>query len=225
MQTRHRIIVILLSCAVAGISGVAVATLLFRPKPVNENAGAGISPDAFTNLDSNLDEGGLPTLFPTPAFALVDQSGKPVTHETLRGKPWIADFIFTHCAGPCPMMTAKMAQLQRDLPGDTVKLVSFSVDPERDRPAVLKTYADRFEADASRWHFLTTPGGEVQPIYDVAAGMKLAAIGATENDPIIHSEKFLLVDATGNVRGVYSSSDEQSMSKLVADATRLAKGE
>ncbi len=156
---------------------------------------------------------------------MVDQSNNPVTRETLRGKPWIADFIFTNCGGPCPMMTGKMAQLQKELPGDAVKLVSFSVDPERDQPEVLKTYADRFEADASRWHFLTTADSSVQPIYDVAAGMKLTAIGATGDEPIIHSEKFLLVDSAGSVRGVYSSSDEQSMSRLVADASRLARGD
>ncbi len=222
MQMRQRIMVILLSCAVTGISGVAIATLLFRPKSTADWANARVDPNTLSASDG-ID--GLPTLFSTPAFTLVDQSEKPVTHETLRGKPWIADFIFTNCAGPCPMMTAKMAQLQKELSGDAVRLVSFSVDPERDQPEVLKTYADRFEADSTRWHFLTTADGSAQPIYDVAAGMKLTAIGATQDDPILHSEKFLLVDAAGNVRGVYSSSDEQSMSKLVADASLLARGD
>ena len=221
MQIRQQILFILLGCAVAGLSGVAIAVLLFRPKPVTESSDIVIRSSIDSAPQGNA---GLPNLFPSPSFALVDQSDQPVTHQALRGKPWIADFIFTNCAGPCPMMTAKMAQLQKDLPGDAVQLVSFSVDPEHDRPEVLKTYADRFAADSSRWRFLTTSDGSTQPIYDVAIGMKLTALGATQNEPIIHSEKFLLVDAMGNVRGVYSSGDEQSMSKLVADASRLTKG-
>src|SRR5438093_10611157 len=68
----------------------------------------------------------LPVLSDVPAFALVDQDNQPLTLATLAGKPWVADFIFTHCAGPCPIMTAKMSELRKDLPGE-VRLVSFSV--------------------------------------------------------------------------------------------------
>jgi cytochrome oxidase Cu insertion factor (SCO1/SenC/PrrC family) len=218
MSSAQRILIVILGCVIAGISGVTLARLLFRPRPAHDEIRVTLAPD-------DAGDGALPVLFPSPPFLLVDQSGKAFSDETLKGKPWIADFIFTHCAGPCPLMTAKMAQLQKDLPGDEVKLVSFSVDPERDRPEVLKSYSEGFEADPTRWIFLTTADGSAQPIYDVAAALKLTAIGETEDDPIIHSEKFLLMDGHGSVRGVYSSGDEDSMKRLVVDARRLARGE
>src|SRR5688572_4191564 len=105
-----------------------------------------------------------------PAFALIDQNEKPVTLETLKGKPFIANFIFTNCAGPCPLMTQKMAKLQEAVPVE-VKLVSFSVDPTTDRPAVLKKYAANFKADDARWHFLTVADpADASAVYTLARG-------------------------------------------------------
>src|SRR5438874_1101127 len=109
----------------------------------------------------------VPVLSDAPAFSLVDQDSKPLTLASMAGKPFVADFIFTHCAGPCPIMTAKMAALTKDLPGD-IHFVSFSVDPERDTPTRLKEYAKQINADESRWHFLT---GRQDAISAVAAGM------------------------------------------------------
>ena len=70
-------------------------------------------------------------LFDAPAFEFVDQNGKPFGHADLRGSVWIADFIFVNCAGPCPIMTSKLADVQKRVPRSDVKLVSFSVDPDR----------------------------------------------------------------------------------------------
>lgn len=166
-------------------------------------------------------EGPLRLTRDAPAFALVDQNERPVTLETLKGKPFIANFIFTNCAGPCPMMSAKMAALQKGVPAD-VKLVSFSVDPKHDRPAVLKDYGDKFGADHSRWHFLTVADpGNAADVYAVARGMLLAAQPADESNPIIHSEKFVLVDAAGAIRAFYSSADPTQMAQLEADAADL----
>src|SRR3954464_1051986 len=108
--------------------------------------------DALTDIPATAPTAsqGLQILADVPHFELVDQNGKAVTLETLAGKPWIADFVFTHCAGPCPMVTAKMGQLQAQTPPGGGRLVSFSVDPERDTPAVLKEYAAEFKADESR---------------------------------------------------------------------------
>lgn len=224
MQVRQRILFILLSCFIAAISGVAVAALLFRPTAPSA-ADASANSVEFQSLTGGTGQPGeLPELFPAPAFQLVDQSNSRITDGSFEGDPWIADFIFTRCGGPCPVMTQKMSGLQKQLP-DGVKLVTFSVDPEHDRPDVLKRYADRFDADDARWHFLTTSDGTAQPIYDVATGLKITAIGATDESPILHSEKFLLIDGQGVVRGVYSSRDESSLRQLVADASRLAKGD
>ncbi|HEV2292818.1 MAG TPA: SCO family protein [Tepidisphaeraceae bacterium] len=154
-------------------------------------------------------------LFEVPPFALTDQNNQPVTDQTLRGKPWVAAFIFTQCAGPCPMMSSNMAKLQQRVPHPDLKLVSFTVDPQRDTPQVLKQYAQNLQADESRWSFLT---GSEQEMADVARGMLLPFSPATESADITHSTKFLLVDGEGNVRGVYSPDE---MDALAADSAKL----
>src|SRR6185295_14620898 len=83
----------------------------------------------------------LPVLADVPAFSLVDQDNKPVTKETFHGRPWVADFVFTTCGTACPMMSAKMAKLQSAIPDKDVQLISITVNPEFDSPAVLKGYA------------------------------------------------------------------------------------
>ena len=156
-------------------------------------------------------------LFNVPAFSLVDQNDAPVTDQSLRGKPWVAAFIFTRCAGPCPMMSANMAKLQQRVPHPDLKLVSFTVDPARDTPAVLKEYAKTFDADESRWSFLT---GSAEAMAAVAKGMLLPFMPASGDGDITHSTKFLLVDQVGAVRGIYSS-DAEGMDQLATDATAL----
>ena len=154
-----------------------------------------------------------------PAFSLLDQNNRPVTLQTLAGRPWIADLIFTHCAGPCPTMTRKMASLQKSLASANVRFVSFSVDPRQDTPPVLKQYAQMFGADESRWMFLT---GDESVIFSTARGMLLAAEAAKADQPILHSTKFILVDAAGKIRKYYSSDDEAEMEALIKDAAALA---
>ena len=156
-------------------------------------------------------------LFNVPVFSLVDQNNQPVTDQTLRGKPWIAAFIFTNCAGPCPMMSANMAKLQKRVPHPDLKLVSFTVDPQRDTPAVLKQYAQNFNADESRWSFLT---GSSEAMAGVAKGMLLPFMPASGDADITHSTKFLLVDQAGGVRGIYSA-DAEGMEQLATDAAKL----
>jgi protein SCO1/2 len=164
----------------------------------------------------------LPVMAETPPFSLVDQNGQRVTIETLRGHPWVASFIFTRCAGPCPIMTAKMSQFQKTLPPD-IRLVSVSVDPTNDTPAALKTYAAKFNADDSRWRFLTIgPEQDASAVYTLARGMLVTALPANTDNPIIHSEKFILVDGEGNIRAYYDSNDSKQMAQLKADAAELA---
>jgi protein SCO1 len=178
---------------------------------------AGTLPPQHESADEHL-----PVLAEVPAFALVDQNHAPVTLQTLHGKPFIANFIFTNCAGPCPVMTAKMASLQKTVPAG-VKLVSVSVDPRKDTPAVLKEYAQGFRADDARWHFLTAAKPqEADAVFALARGMLLAAHPATADAPILHSEKFVLVDGDGKIRGYYGSGDATEMDRLKADAAELA---
>lgn len=103
-----------------------------------------------------------------PPFALIDQDGRPVTTETLRGKHTVATFVFTRCPVPefCPLIGRKFQALQEGLhapsgPSPEVQLLSISIDPEHDRPAVLRAYGESLGADFARWRFATGEAGEV----------------------------------------------------------------
>lgn len=170
-----------------------------------------------------------PVLKQLPDFALTNQFGKPTTLADLRGKVWIADIIFTRCAGPCPRMTKQFSQLQNDLVGEpSVHFLTLTADAEFDTPEVLKKYGDRFNANHDRWLFLT---GDQRELYRLATqdGLLLAVQEidpnqrTSEADLFVHSTIFVLVDKQGRVRAVYESSELETHAKIVADARRLAK--
>ena len=155
-------------------------------------------------------------------FALTEASGKPVTLADLRGKVWIASFIFTHCGGSCPIMTHHLAKAQGELPArDDLKLVSISVDPDRDTPAVLTKYAAENRADRSRWLFLTGGKKEIQRLARDAFKLAVDATGGTTEEPIVHSSKLVLVDRTGAVRGYYDGLDVEVLHQLTRDVERV----
>ena len=160
-------------------------------------------------------------LYTAPKFTLIDQHSRPVGSDDLRGRVWVAGFIFTNCAGICPRMTERMAELQKELPED-VHLVSFSVDPTNDTPEVLKAYAERHKANPTRWHFLT---GDRERAMGVVKGFMLPFQDADpeKNSPILHSEKLILVDGDGKVRGLYESTKKEELDKLRTEAAVLAK--
>jgi protein SCO1/2 len=156
---------------------------------------------------------------PLPEFQMTDQEGRAFKRTQLNGKVWIANFIFTSCAGICPEMTQKMAQLQKTLPAE-IEFVSFSVDPARDTPRVLKQYGKQWGADFKRWHFLTGPEAAIRWV--AQEGFRLSyAEGTDPNEPVIHSVRFVLVDKTGVIRGYYDSSDQTKLIQLKTDAVAL----
>lgn len=164
----------------------------------------------------------LPVLSSIENFSLIERNGYPVDFADLKGHIWVADFIFTSCPGPCPIMTSKMSQLQTAFSyAKDVMLVSFSVDPERDTPEVLTRYADSYGADRNKWLFLT---GDKEEIYRLArSSLKLTV--REEEDPvstqIIHSTRFVLIDKEGKIRGYYNSGENEALGKLVMDVERL----
>ncbi len=165
----------------------------------------------------------LPVLFDGPAFKLLDQNGKAVSNADLHGQPWICEFIFTHCTSICPAMLSRMADLQKTL-DPRVRLVSFSVDPENDRPDVLKERAQQLAADDTRWRFLTTQADDKDAIKNIRVGMKLVL----PNDPVtpsMHDARFFLFDANGHCVGIYTSTDADDIAKLKQDAANLLIGE
>ena len=174
-------------------------------------------------LRQRLRRPGLPILGTVPDFSLTNRDGRTVRRADLAGAPWVADFIFTRCGASCPMMSQRMARLIRDLsPRVPARFVSFTVDPEYDRPAVLESYAGSFSAPES-WLFLT--GGTEEMHRLSREGFKLAvdASGNPVNpeEPILHSTRFVLVDREGRIRGYYEAFDEESTQKLVRDLAAL----
>lgn len=155
----------------------------------------------------------LEPLFPVPAFGYQDQRGATVTPQSLAGQVWVANFIFTTCRTICPLMTAKMVQLQRRLAGVDARFVSFSVDPSTDTPEVLAAYARRWAAEETRWTLLAT---DEKTLPLVAAGFHITAEKNKpgELDPIIHSSVFVLVDQRGVVRGIYDSEQRADLREL-----------
>lgn len=163
---------------------------------------------------------GLESFGAVPDFALVERSGKTYRLADLRGKVWVANFIYTNCTDTCPLQSAEMAKLARELPArDDLRFVSISVDPERDTPAVLERYAARFGAEGGRWLFFT---GERQEIARLAQqGFRLSAAPASEPGLFLHSARFVLVDRSGEIRGYYDSREPAALERLRGDLTRL----
>jgi cytochrome oxidase Cu insertion factor (SCO1/SenC/PrrC family) len=161
-----------------------------------------------------------------PVFEAVlagEEGGRPFSSQELAGKVWVADFIFTNCGGPCPVITDKMAGLQKSLPPE-IKLVSVSVDPERDTPEVLARYAATFDADPKRWLFLRLDKGALYHLVFEGFRLPLAEDpSAPSRARVTHSTKFVLVDGVGEVRGYYDSNGDAFPGDLEKDARRLLK--
>jgi protein SCO1 len=162
----------------------------------------------------------LPIMNTVPEFTLTERSSREVKNQELAGKIWIADFVYTSCGGICPIMSEKMRKLQDRLPAE-IQLVSFSVDPDTDTPAVLTEYAKRYGADPNRWLFLT---GNKESLYRLSKeGFKLAVqdTDGTQAEPITHSSRFALVDRQGRIRGYYSMDEESELAHIISDAKSL----
>jgi protein SCO1/2 len=164
---------------------------------------------------------GLPIYDSVPYFKLTERSGKQVSLSDLKGEVWVADFIFTHCADTCPMMSLRMKALQETAEAQGIRLVSFTVDPARDTPDVLSSYADQYGADKNRWLFLT---GEEDFIHSLAKqGFRLGVDKAGKETPILHSDRFVLVDRKGRIRGYFESESEEGKKELVRAIEALQK--
>ena len=171
-------------------------------------------------------ETGPPEIAAVPAFTLVERSGRPISRDDLAGLPWVADFIFTRCSGTCPALSTRMAELRRQLRehGLRARLVSFSVDPSHDTPEVLRDYAQRFGADDG-WLFVTGDRDALHQL--IGAGFRLSVAErspeqATDGGELItHSDRFVLVDAAGSIRGYYHGTEPDALTALLRDLTAL----
>ena len=178
--------------------------------------------EAFELLKPPVNSQSLQRHWAVPDFQLIERSGQAFSQADLRGKVWVADFFYTTCPGPCPMLTSRLSELQSatsKLPD--VRLVSISTDPAKDTPEVLQKYAEKFGA-GENWLFLT---GKKEAIFDLAnKGFKLAVVeGGPVEEPITHSTKLVLVDQTGMIRGFYEGVGEENTDRLVGDIERLLR--
>lgn len=172
-----------------------------------------INPDTEEPLVQNGD-----TVFQQiPNFRLSSQKGETITLNDLQGKVFVANFIFTSCQGVCKKMSSQMTRVQQAFSQEPkVKILSFSVDPERDSVAALQQYAASYGADYNKWLFLTGPK---EVIYQLAIdGFKLPVMEAPSVVPdFIHSEKLVLVDSHRHVRGIYDGTSEDDVDRLITE--------
>jgi protein SCO1/2 len=165
-----------------------------------------------------------------PAYELIDQNGQKFSSERTKGKIYVADFFFTRCGTICPKITNNLTRIQSIFSADSnVIILSHSVDPKYDSSAVLKKYAQKYDAKYGRWYFLT---GEKKLIYDLAIkGYKLPVADASEYDDkiksidktFIHSEKLLLIDKEGYIRGIYDGTYSPDIERLIAEIKVLTE--
>jgi protein SCO1/2 len=154
-----------------------------------------------------------------PPFQLVGSNGQPFDSKTLLGHLWVADFVYTHCDGPCPMMSAHMRRIQDQTAAEMpdVRLVSITVDPDRDTPAVLEEYSRHFKCDPARWYFLT---GTKDKLTDVGLAFHLQTVDGS----LTHSTRFALVDRQMKIRGYYTTGEDGFMVNLMHDLRQLQSG-
>jgi cytochrome oxidase Cu insertion factor (SCO1/SenC/PrrC family) len=204
----HRGVVLFLGALALSLAGFSAWAVLHRP----------VTPPPADSSAAAVD-------YPVADFALTERSGRTVRRDDLRGKVWVAAFVFTRCNGPCPQVSGTMARLQARLAGDdNVVLVTFTVDPTYDTPAVLRKYADRFQASLDRWLFLT---GDRDAIYHlIEHSFHLGVQEATGPDrkpgaEVVHATRLAVVDRRGHARGYFSGLAVDEAGQPVDDVPKL----
>ena len=166
----------------------------------------------------------LPIVGRVSDFTLTERSGRTVTLDDLRGNVWVADFIFTRCSGACPMMASKMYELQQQTSDHSdFRLVSFTLDPEYDTPEKLENYSKTVVDAGERWLWLT---GEKQVIHSMSQTDFKLSVTEQDSDiePVLHSQKLVLIDAQANIRGYYDGTEGSELERLLLDIDKLLAG-
>ncbi len=170
--------------------------------------------------DSIATEGGqykVTEAYTVPDFNLIDQDKKIITQQQLRGSIYVADFFFTRCGSICPKMSTQLTRVQEEFLNDPeVKIVSFTVDPKHDTAEVLKAYAQDYGAVAGKWRFATGPKDSIYAL--AQKGYFITAMEDTAHPvDFIHSDKLILIDKNGWVRGYYNGTDLKEVEKLITE--------
>ena len=153
------------------------------------------------------------------AFNLTDQQSRPVANADLKGRVWIANFVFTSCNAECLILSSRFAELQRlfaDEPG--VAFVSFSVDPQTDTPERLGQFAQRWHADPERWYFLTGDTGKLDALIKNSFLLPITRdpmeAGKLLSQKLIHTNRFAIVDRSGIVAAYVDGLQPESVSVI-----------
>tara|TARA_B100000941_G_scaffold276816_1_gene239795 strand:- start:63 stop:746 length:684 start_codon:yes stop_codon:yes gene_type:complete len=149
-------------------------------------------------------------------FSLLNQRGKKITLDNYNDKIFVADFFFTKCPSICPIMTDNMLELQKKIiADDSVMIISFSVDPKNDTVEQLNNYAQEKGIDQKKWNLLT---GDKRKIYDLARkSFFVAELDNKDDNEIIHTENFVLVDPDKRIRGYYDGTNMDEVLKILDD--------
>lgn len=162
----------------------------------------------------------------TRDFSFINQDGKTITKKDVEGKIFVVEYFFTTCRGICPKMNENMTKVYAAFKGNNdIRILSHTVDPMKDSVAAMKAYSLRFDADANQWFFLT---GDKKELYDMARYSYLVTAvddTATVNidDDFIHTDRFVLVDKLGQIRGQYEGTDIKAVTQLIGDIKELLK--
>ncbi|SDD30360.1 protein SCO1/2 [Algoriphagus faecimaris] len=159
-----------------------------------------------------------------PEFTFTNQNGEAVGRATMEGKVTILDFFFTSCPSICPIMSKEMERVNDMFREEKqVQILSISIDPEYDTPEILKEYAERHGAQAGKWDFLSGPKDETYAL--ARCGFALPTLDGLGNpDDFVHSDKFVLIDEQGRIRGYYSGTNREDVDLLMLETKVLLYG-
>lgn len=154
-----------------------------------------------------------------PEFNCIDQNGLAYTRDSIKGKVIVADFFYTTCEGYCPTTTKHLAIVQNSLNNEIpFAILSFSLNPETDSVDILKSYADMYGAQSDVWHFLR---GDQEDVFTLGEqGLKTIVKGG-DGSFEGHSDRFILMDKNGDIRGYYRGTDSIQMQALIQDINYL----
>ncbi len=173
--------------------------------------------DAHKPLGARGQSADLHVLHDAPEFEFDERGGGKVSRASLLGKVWVATFIFTNCKTTCVDMCMEMAELQQDFESEKdFRIVATSVDPDRDSLERLAKHGKNYDADPQVWYFLRGTKEDVRTF--AHEGLK---ISWHPDDPLIHSNYFVLIDRQGRIRGYYQQSDHDRMDKIREDIRAL----
>jgi len=168
----------------------------------------------------------LPQLWSVTPFKFVSQTGDTISSDLLKGHVYVADFIFTNCEGTCPNLSRHFMEIQNAYKEDTrVKLLSFSVDPDRDSIGALKEYSKRYNATEGKWFFMTGAKKDLADLFMNGFKVPVDMDHLDAKGQITHSEKVMLVDGDGMVRKYYDGTVDNNIDSLINNIEYLIKSQ